>query len=187
MPQSMRIVACNRNGIPSAAKKGVFTWLEEQQADVACVHELKAQEKDVNPTFQEEGGLSGFFHYAEKPGYSCVGMYARRQPGRVRIGWGWPEADIEGRYLCADFGRLSVISMYLPSGSSSERRQQAKYQFMDKLLPELKALRSSRRHVVICGARNIAHTNKDLKNYKPAGPFSGNPGQKMLVGRSTIR
>ena len=169
----MRIITCNLNGIRSAAKKGFFTWLEKQQADVVCVQELKAQEKDVIPTYQEAGRLSGFFHYAEKPGYSGVGLYARKQPDRVRIGWGWPEADVEGRYLRADFGRLSVISMYLPSGSSSEQRQQLKYQFMAKVLPELKALRSSRRHVVICGDWNIAHTNKDLKNWRGNQKNSG--------------
>ena len=94
-------------------------------------------------------------------------------PGNSRIGCGWPEADVEGRYLRADFGRLSVISTYLPSGSSSEQRQQLKYKFMDKLLPELKALRSSRRHVVICGDWNIAHTDKDLKNWRGNKKNSG--------------
>ena len=116
-----------------------------------CVQERKAQEKDVIPAYQHAGSLTGFFHYAEDPGYSGVGIYARRQPDKLRIGWGWSEADKEGRYLRADFGRLSVISMYLPSGSSSEERQRAKYQFMDKLFPELQALRASRRHVVLCG------------------------------------
>ncbi len=187
MRQAIRIFTCDLNGIRSAARKGFFIWLEKQQADVLWVQELKAQEKDVIPTFQEEGGPSGLFHYAEKPGYSDAGTYARRQPDRVRIGWGWPEADIEGRYLCADFGRLSVISMYMLLGSNSEQRQQVKYQFVDKLAPELKALRSSRRHVVICGARNSGHTNKDLTNYTPASRFAASPGQKMLVGGLNVR
>ena len=106
----MRIITCNLNGIRSAASKGFFSWLEKQNADVVCVQELKAQEKDVIPTYQEAAGLTGTFHYAGKPGYSGVGIYARRQPDRVRVGWGWPDADREGRYLRADFGRLSVIS-----------------------------------------------------------------------------
>ena len=169
----MRIITCNVNGIRSAARKGFFAWLEKQNADVVCVQELKAQEKDVIPTYQEAGVLTGTFHYAEKPGYSGVGIYARRQPDRVRIGWGWPDADSEGRYLRADFGRLAVISLYLPSGSSSEERQRVKYQFMDKFLPELKALRASRRHVVLCGDWNIAHTRKDLKNWRGNQKNSG--------------
>ena len=169
----MRIITCNLNGIRSAASKGFFAWLEQQNADVVCVQELKAQEKDVIPAYQEAGALSGTFHYAEKPGYSGVGIYARRQPDRVRIGWGWPDADREGRYLRADFGRLSVISLYLPSGSSSEERQQVKYRFMDEILPELKALRASRRHVVLCGDWNIAHTKKDIKNWRANQKNSG--------------
>ena len=169
----MRIITCNINGIRSAASKGFFSWLEKQHADIVCVQELKAQEKDVIPTYQVAGPLSGFFHYAEKPGYSGVGIYTRRQPDSVRIGWGWPEADSEGRYLRADFGRLSVISMYLPSGSSSEERQQAKYRFMDQIFPELRALRKSRRHVVLCGDWNIAHTQKDLKNWRGNQKNSG--------------
>ena len=169
----MRIITCNLNGIRSAARKGFFAWLEQQNADVVCVQELKAQEKDVIPTYQEAAGLTGVFHYAEKPGYSGVGIYARRPPDRVWVGWGWPDADSEGRYLRADFGRLSVISMYLPSGSSSEERQRVKYQFMAKLLPELKALRASRRHVVLCGDWNIAHTRKDIKNWRGNQKNSG--------------
>ena len=169
----MRIITCNLNGIRSAASKGFFAWLEKQNADMVCVQELKAQEKDVIPTYQEVGVLSGTFHYAEKLGYSGVGIYARRQPDSVRIGWGWPDADREGRYLRADFGRLVVISLYLPSGSSSEERQGVKYRFMDKLLPELKALRASRRHVVLCGDWNIAHTKKDIKNWRGNQKNSG--------------
>ena len=169
----MRIISCNLNGIRSAASKGFFAWLEQQSADVVCVQELKAQEKDVIPTYQEAAGLTGTFHYAQKPGYSGVGIYARRQPDTVRVGWGWPDADREGRYLRADFGRLSVISLYLPSGSSSEERQGVKYRFMDKLLPELKALRASRRHAVLCGDWNIAHTKKDIKNWRGNQKNSG--------------
>ena len=169
----MRIITCNLNGIRSAASKGFFAWLEKQNADMVCVQELKAQEKDVIPTYQEVGGLTGTFHYAQKPGYSGVGIYARRQPDSVRIGWGWPDADREGRYLRADFGRLVVISLYLPSGSSSEERQGVKYRFMGKILPELKALRASRRHVVLCGDWNIAHTKKDIKNWRGNQKNSG--------------
>lgn len=162
----MRIITCNLNGIRSAARKGFFSWLEQQDADVVCVQELKAQVDAVVPAYQAVGGLTGFFHYAEKPGYSGVGIYARREPDKLTVGWGWPDADREGRYLRADFGRLSVISIYLPSGTSSDERQAVKYRFMDALYTELGALRASRRNVVLCGDWNIAHTKQDIKNWR---------------------
>lgn len=162
----MRIITCNLNGIRSAARKGFFSWLEKQNADVVCVQELKAQADTVIPDYGQVGRLTGFFHYAEKPGYSGVGIYSWRDPDKIKIGWGWPIADREGRYLRADFGRLSIVSIYLPSGTSSDERQAVKYEFMDELYTELQALRASRRHVVLCGDWNIAHTKKDIKNWR---------------------
>ena len=169
----MRVISCNMNGIRSSARKGFFEWLKNQRADIVCVQELKAQAKDVIPHYERAGRLSGIFHYAQKPGYSGVGIYSWREPDRVQVGWGWKEADAEGRYLRADFGRLSVISLYLPSGSSSEIRQAAKYRFMKRLYPQLQILRKSRRHVVLCGDWNIAHTKKDIKNWRGNQKSSG--------------
>lgn len=169
----MRIISCNLNGIRSAARKGFFVWLADQQPDLVCVQELKAQEADLSPALLQPPGLNGYFHPAEKRGYSGVGVYARRPPDALRCGWGHADIDAEGRYLRADFGRLSLVSLYLPSGSSSEQRQVAKYAFMDRLLPELRALRASRRHVVVCGDWNIAHTQKDLKNWRSNQKNSG--------------
>ena len=169
----MRIISCNLNGIRSAARKGFFVWLADQQPDLVCVQELKAQEADLSPALRQPPGLSGYFHPAEKRGYSGVGVYARRPPDALRCGWGHADIDAEGRYLRADFGRLSLVSLYLPSGSSSEQRQAAKYAFMERLLPELRALQASRRHVVVCGDWNIAHTQKDLKNWRSNQKNSG--------------
>ena len=116
--------------------------------------------------------MHGFFHCAEKRGYSGVGIYAARTgPGRRRP---WkPEFDAEGRYIQADFGNLSVVSLYLPSGSSSDERLQAKYRFMDRFLPHMAELQACGREVIVCGDWNIAHREIDLKNWKSNQKNSG--------------
>ena len=169
----LRLVSLNLNGIRSAASKGAFDWLAEHKADVVCVQELKAQLADIPavppaPTFAWSA-----FHPAEKKGYSGVGIFARRKPDHLIEGFGNPEFDAEGRYLQADFGNLTIVSLYLPSGSSSDERQQAKFRCMDAIWPRLEYLRSSGREVVICGDWNIAHTEKDLKNWKSNQKNSG--------------
>ncbi len=162
----LRIISINLNGIRSATSKGFLDWLAAQHADIVCLQELKAQDTDLTAEMRAADGMHGWFHCAEKKGYSGVGIYARHQPDRVVAGFGIQSIDAEGRYLQADFGRLSVISLYLPSGSSSEERQQAKFHFMEKFWPHLAALRASGQEVVLCGDWNIAHKEIDLKNWK---------------------
>ena len=162
----MRIISANLNGIRSAANKGFFAWLEQQQADVVCLQELKAQEADLTAQMRNPAGLEGYFHYADKKGYSGVGIYCRRKPDQVIVGLGIEDIDAEGRYLRADFGNLSVVALYLPSGSSSEERQQVKFSFMERFMPHLRELMASGREVVLCGDWNIAHKEIDLKNWK---------------------
>jgi exodeoxyribonuclease-3 len=169
----MRIISANLNGIRSAATKGFFDWLPAQRADVVCVQELKAQAADLKPEHARCDGLSGAFHYAEKKGYSGVGIYTRQAPQRVVEGLGVPEFDLEGRYIEADYGHLAVISLYQPSGSSSEERQQAKFRFMEQFFPHLERLMKSGREIVICGDWNIAHQEIDLKNWKSNQKNSG--------------
>jgi exodeoxyribonuclease-3 len=173
----VRIISLNLNGIRSAAKKGCFDWLKKQKADVLCVQELKAQESDMLPEFLMPGAgastLKGHFHYAQKKGYSGVGLYSKAIPERVKIGFGSREFDAEGRYVQADFGSLAVISLYKPSGSSGEERQAAKFRFLAEFLPHLKKLRKSGGEVVICGDFNIAHREIDLKNWKSNQKNSG--------------
>jgi exodeoxyribonuclease-3 len=169
----MRITTFNLNGIRSAARKGFFDWLAQQGADVVCVQEIKAQSADLGEALQRPEGLRGCFHFAAKKGYSGVGIYANRDPDRVVEGVGVPDIDAEGRYLCADFGPLSVISLYLPSGSSSEERQAAKFRFMQRFVPVLEQLRSSGREVILCGDWNIAHREIDLKNWRANRKHSG--------------
>jgi exodeoxyribonuclease III len=172
-----RIISLNLNGIRSADRKGCFAWLRKQKADVLCVQELKAQEADMTAEFMMPGApeayLKGHFHYAEKKGYSGVGVYSAAVPAKVRAGFGSAEFDAEGRYLRADFPGLSVISLYQPSGSSGEERQAAKFRFLEEFLPHLKKLRRERREIVICGDFNIAHREIDLKNWKSNQKNSG--------------
>lgn len=168
-----KIISANLNGIRSAAKKGFFEWMAKQNADFVCVQELKAQAPDMTPEFLAPGGYVGHFHYAEKKGYSGVGVYSKTKPNAVRIGFGNPEFDAEGRYVECDFGNLTVISVYCPSGSSSEERQFAKFRFMEVFLPHLAELKASGREIVICGDWNIAHKEIDLKNWKSNQKNSG--------------
>jgi exodeoxyribonuclease III len=170
---TIRIVSLNLNGIRSAASKGCFDWLASQSADIVCVQELKAQEGDLTEALRAPAGLRGCFHCADKKGYSGVGIYARQAPDRLIVGIGNPEFDAEGRYLRADFGKLSVISLYLPSGSSSPERQAAKFRFMELFYPVLADLHASGREMVICGDWNIAHREIDLKNWKSNQKNSG--------------
>ena len=169
----MRIITLNLNGIRSAARKGFFKWMARSRADVVCVQELKARAPDMGEDLLQPGQYRGFFHYAVKKGYSGVGLYCRREPDRVIEGLGIADIDSEGRYLRADFGRLSVISVYLPSGSSGEHRQQAKFRFMDHFFPHLKNLAAGGREILLCGDWNIAHREIDLKNWRGNRKNSG--------------
>ncbi|PIT52914.1 exodeoxyribonuclease III [Snodgrassella alvi] len=162
----MRIISVNVNGIRSATSKGFIDYLAQAQADIVCVQELKAQEADMTDEMKRPQGMYGVWHTAVKRGYSGVAIYSKRQPDAIQIGLGWEDFDHEGRYVRADFGKLTVISLYLPSGSSSEERQQAKFSFLDKFLPVLRELQALQRDVVICGDWNIAHQNIDLKNWR---------------------
>ena len=119
----MRIITFNANGIRSAARKGFCDWLKRQNADVVCIQETKAQEHQLEGDHYYPDGCHCYYHDAEKRGYSGVAVYARREPDQITAGIGWPEFDAEGRWLEARFGSLSVVSLYLPSGSSSEQRQ----------------------------------------------------------------
>lgn len=169
----MRIITLNANGIRSAASKGFFDWLPEQQADVVCLQETKAQEHQLSSGLHIPDGYHCYFHDAEKKGYSGVALFCKRKPDRVTYGLGWPDIDAEGRYIQADFGKLSVISLYLPSGSSSAERQAIKFDFLARFMPVLKGLRKKRRDYILCGDWNIAHKNIDLKNWRSNQKNSG--------------
>lgn len=169
----MRVISLNLNGIRSACNKGFFDWLAQQNADIICVQELKAQAPDMTPDMLTPSGYHGYFHYAEKKGYSGVGIYCRQKPDSILEGLGLAEFDREGRYIETRFGNLSVISLYLPSGSSGEERQMVKFKFMAAFMPHLRELHASGREILLCGDWNIAHTEKDLKNWRGNRKNSG--------------
>lgn len=180
----VRIITLNLNGIRSAWSKGVFPWLAAQDADVVCLQEIKAQLTDLSDEMRAPEGFHAYYHLAERKGYSGVGLWCRRQPDAVIEGLGDAEFDAEGRYLRADFGALSVVSLYLPSGSSSPERQEAKFRFMDRFYPVLADLAASGRDVVVCGDWNIAHREIDLKNWRSNRKNSGFlPEERAWVGR----
>lgn len=169
----MKIVTLNANGIRAAARKGFFPWLDGQGADVVCIQETKAQHHQLKDREFFPPGYHCFYHDAVKPGYSGTAIYARHQPDRVHYGIGWEVMDSEGRWLQADFGDLSVVSLYLPSGSSSDERQDVKFRVMDFLKPRLAEMAACGREYVICGDWNIAHRKIDLKNWRGNQKNSG--------------
>ena len=164
-----KLTSLNLNGIRSATTKGVAAWLEQHAPDCICVQEVKAQAADVAGKFEALAGLQGHFHFAEKKGYSGVGVYTRHEPSDVVSGFDGGEFDAEGRYVELRFDtprrKLSIISVYFPSGSSGPERQEAKYRFLDKIYPHLMALKKER-DFVVCSDVNIAHKEADLKNWK---------------------
>ena len=169
----MRILTCNVNGLRAAHRKGFTAWMRRQKPDVACLQEIKAQEADLPRELLAPRGLHAFFHPAEKRGYSGVAIYAKREPDRATLGLGVKEIDAQGRFLQLDFGALSVISVYFPSGTMGEEAQKRKYAFMDRFMPRLEEMRACGREFVICGDWNIAHREIDVKNWKTNQKMTG--------------
>ncbi len=175
-----RLVSLNLNGIRSASAKGFEAWAEGVGADCIGVQELKARADIVEGRFDVVAGMNGHFHYAERAGYSGVGLYARRKPSAIHCGFGEPEFDAEGRWIEARFDRasrrrmprLSIVSCYFPSGSSGEHRQAAKYRFLASMGPYLEAIARDR-EVILVGDVNIAHHEIDLKNWRGNRKNSG--------------
>jgi len=170
----MRIISFNANGLRSAASKGFFDWFGQQDADVLCVQETKAQEHQLaGPAFLPAGYKAWFRDATTKKGYSGVAIYARREPDEVRTALGRPDFDEEGRYIEARFGNLSVVSFYIPSGSSGELRQGYKFQVMEWLRPLLDQWLASGRDYVLCGDWNIVRSERDIRNWRSNQKNSG--------------
>ncbi len=169
----LHVISMNLNGIRAAAKKGFFEWMLKQDADVVCLQELKAQHTDLMKSIFQPEGYYAYFHCAEKKGYSGVGIYSKQQPLHVKTGLGWLDADQEGRYIEADFGKIRVASVYLPSGTSGEHRQAIKFDFLKRYAEYLKQIASQSHHYIICGDWNIAHKKIDLKNWRGNQKNSG--------------
>ena len=169
----MKVITLNVNGVRSAAKKGVFRWLAAQRADVVCLQEMKCQQADLDPKLHALKGFEACHAFAQKKGYSGVALYCRRQPDQTRVGFGAREFDAEGRYVEARFGRLCVISVYLPSGSAGPHRQASKFRFLERFLSHLKEIKKQKYEFILCGDWNIAHQQIDLKNWRANQKNSG--------------
>ena len=169
----MRIVTLNVNGIRSAQRKGLSRWLARIEPwDVVCLQEIKAGADQVPRPLLAPRKAHGFFLSASRQGYSGVALYAKPMP-KVATGFGSTEFDGEGRYLEADFGKLAIASVYLPSGSAGPHRQASKFRFLEKFLPHLLELRRQKREIILCGDWNIAHQAIDLKNWRSNQKNSG--------------
>lgn len=170
----MKVISFNANGIRSAARNGFYEWLLRQEADFVCIQETKAQRDQLVPheIYYPEGYYCVYCD-AQKKGYSGVAIYAKHKPLTEVSGLGFDYCDNEGRYLQFDYPRLSVVSMYLPSGTSGDERQAVKYDFLAKLAPHLLQLKKQGRELILCGDYNIAHKTIDLKNWRNNQKNSG--------------
>jgi len=187
-PTMLKITSLNVNGVRSAFRKGLQDWMTSVQPDVLCVQEIKIDPADLTQELRNPDGYQGYFHHAKKKGYSGVGVYTQSVPQQVLNGMNSAEFDAEGRVLRADWPGLTIASVYLPSGSSGEERQQAKYRFLDQFDGWLDALleehRATGREFVLCGDWNIAHNNIDIKNWKGNLKNSGFlPEERAWIGR----
>lgn len=169
----MRVVSLNANGIRAAARKGFYNWMQREDPDFVCLQETKAQERQLPLEAAAVAHYTGVVLDAQRKGYSGVAIYAKQPPERITRGFGWPEFDNEGRYLQFDYGRLSIASLYVVSGSMGPARQAVKEQFLDQLYGELARLRGDGRSYIICGDFNIAHDEIDVYNPKRCAHISG--------------
>jgi len=169
----MRVITVNLNGIRAAARKGFFEWLAKQDADVVCLQETKAQMAQLSDAIFRPTGYHCYFVDAVKKGYSGVGIYSRVEPEKVITKLGMEKADDEGRYIQADFDGLSVVSIYLPSGSSGDERQAVKFDVMSYYKKILDKQVKENRDYIICGDWNIVHKEIDIKNFKSNQKNSG--------------
>ena len=170
----MKVISFNANGIRSAARKGFYEWMQQQNADFVCIQETKAQVFQLKPDpMYFPLGYHCDYYDALKKGYSGVAIYAKEKPLRILKGLGFNYCDEEGRYIQFDYPKLSVVSLYLPSGTSGEGRQAVKYDFLDRFATHLMALKAEGRELIVCGDYNIAHQKIDLKNWRGNQKNSG--------------
>lgn len=180
----MRVISANVNGIRAAQRKGFFEWMAQQDPDVVCIQETKAQEHQLDDSLFYPEGYHCYYFDAEKKGYSGVAIYTRHEPKNIVTGLGWEHADTEGRWIQVEFEKLTVASLYLPSGSSSEERHQNKLVFMARLLDDMRGMRRKKRDFIICGDWNTVHKEIDIKNFKGNQKNSGcTPDERAWMER----
>ncbi len=180
----MRIISYNVNGIRSAIKKGFYEWLKTSPADVVCVQETKAEKENVDHKQFAEMGYEDHWYSAEKKGYSGVAIFTKIKPDFVQLGNGYMQSDAEGRVIRMDFGDITLINAYFPSGTSGDIRQAYKYTWLNELMDYLKILRQEREKLIVCGDYNIAHTDIDIHDPKGNKKSSGFlPEEKAWMDR----
>lgn len=169
----MKIISYNLNGIRSAMNKGLLDWLQSESPDVFCIQESKAQPEQIDVMAMQELGYRSYIHSAEKKGYSGVCLFSKQEPDKVVVGMGMPQYDREGRVIRADFGDLTIVDAYIPSGTTGDVRQDFKMQFLEDFLVWVNELRKERPNVVICGDYNICHKPIDINHPERQKGVSG--------------
>jgi len=169
----MKLLTYNVNGIRAALKKGLAEWLIEQDADIICFQETKSQPEQVPLDVFEELGYKGFWHSAEKKGYSGVLTLSRLDVDQEVVGMGMEKYDREGRVLRTDIGEWTILNCYFPSGSSGEERHAFKMEFLNDFTPFITKLQKERNKIIVVGDYNVVHTEMDIHNPqrrdKPSG------------------
>lgn len=169
----MRIISYNVNGIRAAIKKGFIEWLQADPADVICLQETKAWKDDVDYKRIEALGFGTYWFSAEKKGYSGVAVFTKIHPDNVQFGNGIMQSDAEGRVIRLDFGEITLVNAYFPSGTSGDIRQTYKYQWLDEFLEYIEVLKQTRNKIIITGDYNIAHKEIDIHDPKGNKNSSG--------------
>jgi exodeoxyribonuclease-3 len=178
----MKIISYNVNGIRAALKKGFIDWLQEESPDLICLQETKAHKEQLDVTLFENAGYP--FHYwfsAQKKGYSSVAVFCKKEPNHVAYGTGIETMDFEGRNLRVDYDDLSVMSLYLPSGTNSQRLD-FKFNYMDEFQEYINNLKKKIPNLVICGDYNICHEAIDIHNPKMKGVSGFLPEERTWIG-----
>ncbi len=169
----MKIITYNVNGIRSALSKGLANYIQSEQADIYCLQETKAQPDQIDTSLFEVAGYNCYFHSAEKKGYSGVALLCKEKPKNIEIGCGNPLYDREGRVIRADYDTMSVISVYMPSGSSGDERQSFKMKWLDYFHVYINDLKKQIPNLVVCGDYNICHRAIDIHDPKSNAQSSG--------------
>lgn len=169
----MKIISYNVNGIRAAITKGFVTWLQEENPDIVCIQELKADIEQVDLKEIFALGYEVFWHSAQKKGYSGVAIFSKVRPNNVSVGCGIDKYDAEGRVLRADYDGFSVMSVYMPSGSSGDERQAFKMDWLADFQNYINTLKIEFPHLIISGDYNICHKAIDIHNPKGNATSSG--------------
>jgi exodeoxyribonuclease-3 len=178
----MKIISYNVNGIRAAIKKGFLDWLKSANPDVICLQEIKALKEQLDlDVFKEAGYKYNYWFSAQKKGYSGVAILCKKEPNHIEYGTGIASMDFEGRNLRVDFDEVSVMSMYLPSGTNSARLE-FKFNYMDEIQEYLTTLKKSIPNLVVCGDYNICHEEIDIHNPKMKNVSGFLPEERKWLG-----